>query len=107
MWLSFQVAAEEVERRRGCSWGAAQKAVHFWHWLDKSKPKPQPRKRSRVKAYLADMFHNQRIPDDYSRKVLRADLLKRDKNLYPLDDSTLKSAIDEYNVERRNDPKSD
>ena|SRR6266446_8318472 len=26
-WLSFRLAAEEVERWRGCSWGAAQKAV--------------------------------------------------------------------------------
>jgi hypothetical protein len=26
-WLGFQFAAEEVERRLGCSWGAAQKAL--------------------------------------------------------------------------------
>ena len=130
-WLSFQLAAEEVERRRGCSWGAAQKAVldacksgklkwrngsqggpdvldvHFWHWLDKPRPKPQPKKRSRVKTYLAEMFHNQRVPGDYSRKDLRGDLLKRDKSLYPLDDGTVKSAVDEYNRSIRNDPKSD
>jgi hypothetical protein len=27
IWLSFQLAAEEVERRLGLSWGAAQKTL--------------------------------------------------------------------------------
>jgi hypothetical protein len=49
--------------------------------------------------YLAEMFHDRRVPDDYSGKALRADLLKQDKSLYPLGESTLKAAVDEYDAE--------
>jgi hypothetical protein len=125
MWLSFQLAAEEVERRLGVSWGMAQKTLleacenkevtwrkasvggpdvfdtSFLEWLS-FKQHPQPGgKQPRLLKHLATMFHNKRVPDpsDYSRKALRADLLKRDPSLYPLDEATLKTAIDKYNAD--------
>jgi hypothetical protein len=54
------------------------------------------------------MFSNHRVPapELCPRKALRADLLKRDPGLKPLDDVTLKSAIDKYNADpARADPK--
>jgi hypothetical protein len=131
MWLSFQVAAEEVERSLGYSWGRAQKAVldackrgelkcrnnreggpdvfdaDLQRWL--VKPKPRTGKRPRIIVYLGEMFPNTRVPEpaDYQRKALKADLLKRDRSLSPLDEETLKAAIDEYNRLIRNDPNSE
>jgi hypothetical protein len=44
------------------------------------------------------------VPDECTRKVLKADLVKKDPRLFPLDEATLKTAIDEYNRSIRNDP---
>ena len=121
--LSFQLAAEQVERRLGYSWGRAQKAIldackrgefpsrhrfgsgpdiseaHLRSWLDRPN-KPRTGKRPRIIAYLAEMFPNQRVPEPahYSRMTLKADLLNWDRSLSPLDVDTLKSAIDEWSI---------
>jgi len=131
-WLSFRLAAEEVERRRGCTWGAAQKAVldacasgalhsrpgqngpdvldnELMRWLSKPKTKPNPWKRSKINAVLTQMFPNARVPDPTQRprKALKLDILERDPSLKSFDHATLKSAIDEHNAKIGNDPKSD
>jgi hypothetical protein len=47
------------------------------------------------------MFPNGPVPDDYVRKVLKAELLKIDAGLAPLDEDTLKTAIDKHNSTHR------
>jgi len=69
------------------------------HWVDLQNAPPQlVGKQPRIKALLAEMFPNG-VPDPAHcpRKALKADLLKRDPGLSPLDEATLKSAIDAYN----------
>jgi hypothetical protein len=67
IWLSFQLAAEEVERRLGLSWGAAQKTlieaceneevrtrgsdvfdIDFWQWLNRQLTQSAGGKQSRM-----------------------------------------------------------
>ena len=62
-------------------------------------------KRPRIKSHLANLYPDG-VPDPAfcPRKDLKADLLSRDKRLAPLDEATLKTAIDEYNSSIRNDP---
>lgn len=75
------------------------------HWLKKQQPtKQEPKKqalgkRPRIKAHLAKLFP-EGVPDPAHcpRKQLLGELLKLDPGLKPLDDQTLKSAIDEYNA---------
>jgi len=57
-------------------------------------------KRPRIKNYLSNHFADG-VPDPglCPRNALRADILKADPSLEPLDEATLKSAIDEYNAE--------
>src|SRR5262249_33170618 len=57
-------------------------------------------KRPRIKNYLSKHFAD-RVPDPgvCPRNALKADILKADSSLEPLDEATLKSAIDEYNAE--------
>jgi hypothetical protein len=123
MWLGFQLAAEEVERRLGVSWGMAQKLLleacenkeiksqrtecgpdvfdtEFWEWLKAKQNPPRGGKQSRIIKHLSEMFPNKRVPDpsDCPRKALRVDLLKRDRSLDPLNLGTLKTAIDTYNA---------
>jgi hypothetical protein len=76
------------------------------HWLKKQQPKKQePKKqalgkRPRIKAHLAKLFP-EGVPDPAycNRKELIRELLKLDPGLKPLDDGTLKTAIDEYNTD--------
>lgn len=77
------------------------------HWLAQTGLKSEPKKVSggkqpRIQALLAELFPNG-VPDPAHcpRKALKADLLKRDPSLNPLDEATLKSAIEAYN----SDPK--
>jgi hypothetical protein len=82
----------------------------FRYWLDQQPSKPTSTPRSAAERgkvpliipYLKQMFP-EGVPDPahYSRKQLRSDLLAKYKNLAPLDDATLKRAIDLI----RNDPK--
>ena len=86
----------------------------FVHWLVK-QPKPERKakaapsekgKRPKIKRLLAEMYPNG-VPDPAHcpRKALKADLLKRDKSLDPLDEATLKGAIEEYNSDpKRSEP---
>jgi hypothetical protein len=131
-WVGYTLAIEEVGRRLGLSWGAAQKALleacergelrwrntpgggpnigdpDLFDWLVTKLSHPPSGKQSRILKLLAGMFPNHRVPapELCPRKALRADLLKRDPGLKPLDDVTLKSAIDKYNADpARADPK--
>ena len=63
-----------------------------------NKPIQEAGKHPRIKAHLAEMLPNG-VPDPAHcpRKTLKADLLKRDPSLNPLDEATLKSAIDAHN----------
>lgn len=72
------------------------------HWLAKQQPE-RPKavgKQPRIIRLLAQMWPNG-VPDpaDCPRKALKADLLKRDPGLKPLDEHTLKSAIEAYNAD--------
>lgn len=56
-------------------------------------------KRPRIKAYLKNTFpKGVPAPSLCPRKALQVDLIKWDKSLAPLDQGTLKTAIDEYNA---------
>ena len=63
-------------------------------------------KRPRIKSHLTKLYPDG-VPDPAfcPRKELRAELLKEDPRLSPLDEATLKTAIEEYNGSIRNDPK--
>jgi hypothetical protein len=77
------------------------------YWCDlQNRPPPKPTgKQPRIKAHLAELFPNG-VPDPAHcpRKALKADLLRRDPSLSPLDEATLKSAIEAYNSSHA-DPK--
>jgi hypothetical protein len=69
-------------------------------WLAKSRPDAVG-KRPRIVKHLATLY-----PDGVPhaglapRKALKADLLRRDSGLAPLDEATLKVAIEAYNKDR-------
>ena len=69
-------------------------------WLElQNKPVPEAGKQPRIRALLAEMFSGGvPAPAHCPRYTLRADLLKRDPSLDPLDEATLKSAIDAHNA---------
>jgi hypothetical protein len=78
--------------------------LHYWikHHATVSKESRAFGKRPRVITLLTEMFRDGRVPDPAHcpRKTLRADLLKQDPSLSPLDDQTLKNSIEEYNANR-------
>jgi hypothetical protein len=67
------------------------------HWLPKWRPETVG-KRPRIMKQLSEL-HPRGVPDPglAPRKTLKADLLRRDPTLTPLDEATLKAAIEEYN----------
>lgn len=69
-----------------------------------SKGKPALGKRPRIKALLTQ-YYPDGVPDPAhrNRQVLQGRLLKADPTVAPLDIKTLKTAIDEYNDEKRSD----
>jgi hypothetical protein len=95
----------------GCMTGVMVFEKDFQYWLDNLKPASQPKSRGGkvplIMDHLRSMFPQGGVPDasHYPRKQLRADLVKLDKRLEPLDDATLKSAIEAFNHSIRNDPK--
>jgi hypothetical protein len=109
-WRPYDPGGHEEDDRE-CGGCVVEVSVHdFLYWLAK-QPKPQTKatpepsekgKRPKIKRLLAEMYPNG-VPDPAHcpRKTLKADLLKRDKSLDPLDEATLKAAIEEYN----SDPK--
>jgi hypothetical protein len=74
------------------------KDLHRHSWELQNKPVPEAGKQPRIRALLAELFPGG-VPDPghCPRKALKADLLRRDQSLNPLDEATLKSAIDAYN----------
>jgi hypothetical protein len=85
----------------------------IWHWLDQQQPvlrrlaaePPALGKRPRIKDHLKNLYP-EGVPDPSHcpRKELQRQLLKLDPKLAPLDDGTLKLAVDEYNLTIRSDP---
>jgi hypothetical protein len=112
-WLGFQLAAEEVERSLGLSWGEAQKTlidacdngqlkiqrrigepadvwdIDFWPWLDAKLHPPPGGKQGKLLKLLAEMFPAEMFPAGVpppklcQRKTLIAKLLERDPELGP------------------------
>jgi hypothetical protein len=75
------------------------------YWLKSQRAAPNKQKalgkRPRVIKQLAEMFpRGVPNPGDCPRKDLRAELLKRDPSLKPLDEETLKRSIEEFNANR-------
>ena len=75
-------------------------------WL-KAKKQDFGGKQSRIIALLAERFPNG-VPNrsECPRERLRADLLKADPSLRPLNLTTLKDAIDNYNATRKRSDRS-
>jgi hypothetical protein len=122
VWLSFQLAAEEVERRLGLTLGVAQKTLlelcesgevrwqpisHGYtdisrndlrRWLQEKLTRETGGKQSRIAKQLAEMFP-ERVPNrtNYPRQALTAELIKRDHSLHPLNLKTLARAIETHN----------
>ena len=91
--------------------GVMVNAEDLRYWLNQqpaspAKAKPRHGKVPLIIDHLTQMFPGKPVPDpvDCNRKNLKADLLAKDKRLVPLDEATLKSAIDQYNLLLRNDP---
>jgi hypothetical protein len=70
------------------------------YWLDHHPVKQQGGKQPRILRILQEMYPG-RIPRPAlcPRMALRADILKRDPSLDPLDEATLKTAIDTHNAD--------
>lgn len=124
MMVGFTLAAQTVERELGLSWGAAQKALldaraaglmqcrensdgtfdvldtDLERWLKAKQTKPKGGKQPRIIKHLAQMFPDG-VPEPAKvpRYELKSNLLRREQSLAPLDDQTLKDAIDAYNAD--------
>jgi hypothetical protein len=86
----------------GCEYTVDVDEADFRYWLGQQKAKlgKQPTKRIKIKAFLAEKFHNQPVPDDYVRKDLLNELRGCGDPLFKqLDDATLNTAIVEHNSE--------
>jgi hypothetical protein len=73
--------------------------LDFYNWLERQVTQPNPGgKQSRIIVLLAKMFPTG-VPNraDCPREPLKAELVKRDPSLKPLDLKTLKTAIEAYN----------
>jgi hypothetical protein len=73
--------------------------LDFYNWLERQLPQPTAGgKQSRIIRLLAEMFPTG-VPNrgDRPREQLKAELVKRDPSLKPLDLKTLKTAIEFYN----------
>jgi hypothetical protein len=79
--------------------------------ISRTAAKPKRGKVPLIIDHLTRMFPPEKFPDgvpDYAhcpRKELKADLGAKDKRLAGLDEGTLKSAVDQFNLLIRNDPK--
>jgi hypothetical protein len=126
IWVPFSAAVHEAERQLGISVLKAHEALSaavennevtsrrdeddlfvldtsVLDWIKAQQRRKPSGKQPRILKLLEKMFSNGGVPDpaDYPRHILRADLLKADPSLYPLNLSTLKTAIDKHN----SDPK--
>jgi hypothetical protein len=87
----------------GCPIEVMINETEFLDWLNKQQPEPAKKavgKQPRIICLLA-LLYPKSVPDPglCPRIVLRADLLRRDPSLAPLDEGTLKSAIEAYNAD--------
>jgi hypothetical protein len=119
LWIGFKLATEWVERVRGVSRGAAQKAiddaiaagvlrtngndvadVDLQAWL--AERPSAGGKQGRITAQLAKRFPDG-VPDRAAvpRQPLQADLIAADPSLDPLDLKTLATAIKAHNAATR------
>ena len=111
-WLSFQLAAEEVERKLGsdlCDSGTVEWRQRYpggpdvdhddlHRWLKNKLTRKVGGKQSRIIRLLADMFPDGvPNPADYPRQTLTSELIKRDPGLASLSPKTLQKAIAAYN----------
>jgi hypothetical protein len=72
--------------------------IDLYGWLERQPAQSSGGKQSRLAKHLADLFPAGVPPRaDCPREPLRAELLKRDPSLKPLDLTTLKTAIDAHN----------
>ena len=87
----------------GCNYSVRVSKEDFWHQFQpKQEKKPVVGKQPRILKLLADKFGNSRVPDRglCPRNALRADLLKLDPSLEPLNLATLAAAIRTHNHKR-------
>jgi hypothetical protein len=79
-------------------WEVGVSESDLWGWLERQPTQPTGGKQSRIARLLAEMFPTG-VPSraDYPREPLRAELLRRDPTLSPLDLKTLQRAIEARN----------
>jgi hypothetical protein len=94
----------------GCQYVVDVDEADFRYWLDQQKaipeqgkqgvPEQEQGKQPLIMKYLAELFPNRPVPDPayYPRNRLRAELLKCDAGLKPLDMKTLGRAIKKHNL---------
>ena len=82
----------------GCKYWVDVSKIDLEHWLNQQTRSTAGGKQSRLVRLLAEMFPAG-VPnrDDCPREPLRAELLKRNPSLKPLDLKTLKTAIETCN----------
>jgi hypothetical protein len=103
-WREHEI--DMMTDKDGCYYFVRIDEPDFRYWLKQQNHKQATGKQSRILSLLAQIFPNVPVPpkDVLPRKVLRADLLKLDPSLAPLDEATLKTAIDTHNALIRNGP---
>jgi hypothetical protein len=95
-WLDHEI--DLVPDSDGCDYHVSVETSDFRYWLKDRRKRPSGGKQARIHAQLDKMFPDG-VPDDYPRKGLKNDLIKRDPTLVPLDEATLKKAIDTFNAD--------
>jgi len=88
----------------GCKYFVRVSKEDFWHQFPpRHAEKPAVGKQPRILKLLADRFGNSPVPDRgmCPRNALKADLLKLDPTLAPLDLTTLRTAINAHNADAK------
>lgn len=92
----------------GCRYWVYVSEADFRYWLKPKATKQRTGKVPRIILHLAQLYPGGvPVAGEAPRTIMKADLLRRDPTLAPLDEATLKAAVDEYNADphRRADPK--
>jgi hypothetical protein len=99
---------EEVDPSGSRRWVIVVKEDDLLRWLNGQLKKGQTGKQPRILRLLAGMFPGL-VPDPslHPRKILKADLIEADPSLAPLDEATLKAAIEKHNAKQSDRPVSD
>src|SRR5436190_19618857 len=84
----------------GCQYLVDVSGVDVRYWLHASRFHQEQGKQPRILALLSEMFPTGHVPDPAfcPPETLKADLLRRDPGLEPLDEAALSTAIDRYNA---------